>query len=102
MVLILDQYIIGRKKILDPNISISAGFDLWNVELNTGQSVQGIIKSETPTAITLVNSGKPDITINRQEIKTLKTANVSAMPSGLDKNIDQQQMADLLSYLRQN
>tara|TARA_R110002167_G_scaffold68872_1_gene194483 strand:+ start:10509 stop:13544 length:3036 start_codon:yes stop_codon:yes gene_type:complete len=88
--------------ILDPNISISAGFDLWNVELNTGESVQGIIKSETPTAITLVNSGKPDITINRQEIKTLKTVNVSAMPSGLEKNIDQQQMADLLSFLRQN
>lgn len=88
--------------ILDPNLSISAGFDLWNVELNTGKSVQGIIKSETPTAITLVNSAKPDITINREEIKTLKTANVSAMPSGLEKNIDQQQMADLLSFLRQN
>ena len=88
--------------ILDPNLSISAGFDLWNVELNTGESVQGIIKSETPTAITLVNSGKPDRTINRQEIRSLKTANVSAMPSGLEKNIDQQQMADLLSFLRQN
>jgi len=24
------------------------------------------------------------------------------MPSGLEKNIDQQQMADLLSFLRQN
>ena len=88
--------------ILDPNLSISAGFDLWNIELNNGESLQGIIKSETPAAITVVNSGKPDRTINRQEIKSLKTANVSAMPSGLEKNIDQQQMADLLSFLRQN
>jgi putative heme-binding domain-containing protein len=88
--------------ILDPNLSISAGFDLWNIELNTGESLQGIIKSETPAAITVVNNGKPDRTINRQEIKSLKTANVSAMPSGLEKNIDQQQMADLLSFLRQN
>ncbi|MCG2459488.1 HEAT repeat domain-containing protein [Flavobacteriaceae bacterium F89] len=88
--------------ILDPNLSIAAGFDLWNVELNTGESIQGIIKSETPTAITLVNSGKTDRTINRQEIKSLTTVNVSAMPSGLEKNIDQQQMADLLSFLRQN
>lgn len=88
--------------ILDPNLSIAAGFDLWNVELNTGESVQGIIKSETPTAITLVYSGKNDRTINRQEIKSLTTVNVSAMPSGLEKSIDQQQMADLLSFLRQN
>ena len=88
--------------ILDPNLSIAAGFDLWNVELNTGESVQGIIKSETPTTITLVYSGKNDRTINRQEIKSLTTVNVSAMPSGLEKSIDQQQMADLLSFLRQN
>ena len=88
--------------ILDPNLSISAGFDLWNIELNSGQSVQGIIKSESPTAITIVNNGMPERTINRQEIKSLKTANISAMPSGLEKNIDQQQMADLLSFLRQN
>ena len=88
--------------ILDPNLSISAGFDLWNVELNTGESVQGVIESETPTAITLVNIGKPDRTINRREIKSLRTADISAMQSGLEKNIDQQQMADLLSFLRQN
>lgn len=88
--------------ILDPNLSIAAGFDLWNIELNNGESLQGIIKSETPAAITVVNSGKPDRTINRQEIRSLKTANVSAMPSGLEKNIDQQQMADLLSFLRRN
>ena len=81
---------------------VFARLDFWSIELNIGEFLQGIIKSEIPAAITVVNSGKPDRTINRQEIKSLKTANVSAMPSGLEKNIDQQQMADLLSFLRQN
>ncbi len=88
--------------VIDPNLSISAGYELWDAELNNGESVQGIIASETPAAITLKNNGKPDITINRQEIRSLKSLNISAMSSGLEKNIDKQAMADLLAFLRQN
>ncbi|MBX2922808.1 MAG: c-type cytochrome [Chitinophagaceae bacterium] len=88
--------------VIDPGLSISAGYELWEAELNNGEFVQGIIASETPTAITLKNNGKPDITINRQEIKSLKSLNISAMPSGLEQNIDKQAMTDLLAFLRQN
>jgi putative heme-binding domain-containing protein len=41
-------------------------------------------------------------TINRNDIKSLKALNMSIMPTGLDKQIDQQQMADLLAFLKQN
>jgi putative heme-binding domain-containing protein len=88
--------------ILDPSLSISAGFELWEVELNDGESVQGIMASETPTAITLRNFGKADRTINRQEIKSLRSLNISAMTSGFEKSINQEQMADLLAFIRQN
>jgi putative membrane-bound dehydrogenase-like protein len=88
--------------ILDPGLSIAAGYELWEVELNSGESAQGIMASETPAAITLKNNGKADRTINRQEIRSLKSLNISAMTPGLDKQIDKQQMADLLAFLRQN
>lgn len=88
-------------QILAPNLSIAAGYELWVVELNNGESVQGIISGETPAAITIRNAGSVERTINRQDIKSLKTLNISAMPAGLDKNINQQQMADLLAFLRQ-
>jgi len=88
--------------VLDPNLSISSGFDLWEAQLNNGESVKGIISSETPAAITLRNNGMLDRTLNRQEIKSLKAMNISAMPSGFEKTINQQQMADLLAFLRQN
>lgn len=86
--------------ILDPNISISSGYDLWHVELNNGETVQGIISSETNAAITLINNGQMKRTINRQDIKILKSLDISAMPSGLEKNINKQEMADLLAFLR--
>ncbi len=88
--------------ILSPNLSISSGYDLWAVELNNGQSFQGIISSESATAITMTNAGREVRTINRSDIKSLKAQNMSSMPPGLEKQIDQQQMADLLAFLKQN
>lgn len=86
--------------ILDPNISISSGYDLWNVELKNGESHQGIISSESDVALTLKNNGKLEKTINRQDIKEIKSMEISAMPSGLEKKISKQEMADLLAFLR--
>ncbi|MFA6947098.1 MAG: c-type cytochrome, partial [Pedobacter sp.] len=88
--------------ILNPNLSISSGYDLWEVELNNGELAQGIISSETSTALTLRNNGKLDKTINRQDIKSIKSLNASAMPSGFEKKINTQEMADLLAFLRKN
>ncbi len=88
--------------ILAPNQSISSGYDLWNVTLNSGESIQGLIASETPGAITLRNSGSPEKTIRRQDIKSIKALTMSAMPSGLDKLISVEEMADLLAYLKEN
>ena len=87
---------------LAPNLSLSSGYDLWRVELLTGESVDGIIASETPGAITLRNAGSFEKTISRQNIKSLKTLNMSIMPEGLESKITPQQMADLLAFLRQN
>ena len=87
---------------LAPGLSISSGFDLWSVELNNGESIQGIIASETPGAVTLRNTGSPDRTISRKDIKSLKAMNMSIMPVGLEQQINQQQMADLLAFLKEN
>ncbi|QHT66757.1 c-type cytochrome [Rhodocytophaga rosea] len=87
--------------ILNPNASIADGYDLWTVELKNGESLQGIIATETPTAITLRNAGGQENTVARQDIKSLTALTISAMPAGLEKQINQQDMADLLAYIRQ-
>ena len=88
--------------ILAPNLSISSGFDLWAVELKDGGSFQGIISSETPTVIMLKNAGREERTVKRTDVQSLKALNMSSMPSGLEKQINQQQMADLIAYLKKN
>ncbi|HZF63362.1 MAG TPA: c-type cytochrome, partial [Chitinophagaceae bacterium] len=88
--------------ILAPDLSISSGFDLWEVTLKNGETIQGIISSETATSITLKNVGREIKAISRANIRSLKGLNMSSMPAGLEKQINHQQMANLLAYLRQN
>ena len=52
--------------ILDPNRSIALGYDMWLIKLNNGKSMQGIISSETPTAITLTNTQGEVSNISRE------------------------------------
>ncbi len=88
--------------ILAPNLAISSGFDLWSVELLNGENIQGLIASETSGAINLRNVGNADRIINRNDIRSLKPLKMSVMPTGLEKQISKQQMADLLAFLKQN
>ncbi len=87
--------------ILDPNLSIADGYDIWLIELKSGETAQGLISAETPTAITVSNYGGAKNVIARKDIKSLKALGMSSMPAGLEAEIDQQAMADLLAYIKQ-
>lgn len=89
------------KDILMPNRSIADGYEWWEVKDKSGKVYTGIIASETTGTITLRNMAGPEITISRNMIDSLKASDVSAMPSGLEKLINEQQMADLLAYIKQ-
>jgi len=86
--------------ILDPNHSISHGYDMWNLELNDGTALQGIILSETSNAIVLNSQGAVKKTIARKDIRSIRRLDISPMPNDFEKRIDKQQMADLISFIR--
>jgi putative heme-binding domain-containing protein len=86
--------------IMDPNSAISPGFELWEIELNNGENLQGIIKSETSSAISLKTAPEVEKTLNRQDIKAIKSLNnISLMPE-IGDQLDQQAVADLIAFLR--
>jgi putative membrane-bound dehydrogenase-like protein len=88
------------RDILMPNRSIADGYEWWEVKEKNGKVSAGIIGRETAGTITLHNLAGPEITIPRTEIGSLQSSNVSVMPSGLEKQIDERQMADLLAFLK--
>lgn len=88
--------------ILNPNLSIADGYDLWEVELQNDEILQGLISSETPTAINLTNAGGIQKNIARGEIKSIRVLDISAMPAGLEQSISIEEMADLLAYIKKS
>ena len=87
-------------KILDPNRSIADGYEMWVIERSTGAGIAGVIVEESSGAVTVRNAGGEETIIPRSQIESIEATNVSAMPSGLENEIDRQQMADLIAFIR--
>ncbi len=86
--------------ILEPGSAIAPGFDLWEIKLNSGEKLQGMIKSETSSAISLKIGPEVEMTVNRQDITEIKSLNsISPMP-GFGGQLDKQEVADLIAFLR--
>lgn len=86
--------------ILQPNRSIADGFELWQLELTDGSSLSGVISSEGPATITISMADGLEKPIKRTEIKSLSAFENSAMPENLQAQMNPQEMADLLAYLK--
>jgi len=86
--------------ILIPSKSIAQGYEAYVIETFSGSMVDGVMGAQTPTSVALRHEdGKEDI-IQRKDIKQMYVTNLSAMPGDLEKQIDIQQMADVLEYIK--
>jgi len=85
--------------ILTPSKSIAQNYEAYVVELVSGGTHEGVMSAQTPATITLRREEGKEIVIPRKDIKRIYVANLSAMPEDLDKQVDVQQMADLLKFL---
>ena len=86
--------------IMDPNSKVEPRFTAYSVRTLEGEVFNGLVLAETDAAVVLgMGEGKQE-TIPRQNIEVLRASDVSLMPEGIEKEVSQQQMADLLEYLK--
>lgn len=85
--------------ILDPAAAISFGFEAHIVHLHDGESLTGIVVSQTDEELTLRTAEAITRTIPRDEIEEVTRQNISIMPAGLAQNMSAQQLVDLVEYL---
>lgn len=86
--------------VLQPNRAIDANFISYSVVTADGQILTGILASETGASVTLKQPEGKTITLARDEIEELQSNGISLMPEGLEKNIPPQDMADLISFIK--
>jgi putative heme-binding domain-containing protein len=87
--------------ILDPSGTITAGYKTYLIVTRRGKSYTGVLASETATSITLRREKAEQDVILRKDIDQMAAASQSLMPEGLEKEISQQDMANLFGYLRE-
>lgn len=85
--------------VLDPNREVKPKFVSYVLLTESGRVYTGMILSENANSVTIQQPDGKQVMVQRSEIETLRSTALSFMPEGLEKEIDQQAMADLLEYL---
>jgi putative heme-binding domain-containing protein len=85
--------------ILDPNREVLPKYFLYNLTTNAGVTIAGMLLDESPASVTIRRIDGTTVTVSRLEMESLVSTGVSAMPEGLESQIDVVGMADLLAYL---
>jgi putative heme-binding domain-containing protein len=85
--------------ILDPNREILPKFLTYVVVTADGRVITGLITKETPNDLTIRQPDGAEVAFRRRDIEEMNSTGLSYMPEGLESEIDNQAMADLLAYL---
>jgi putative membrane-bound dehydrogenase-like protein len=86
--------------VLQPNESIAQTYESYVVETTDGEVYEGVIGPQGPTFVTLRREGGEEDVIERTRIRSMRAAQMSAMPNDLEQQVSVEQMADLLAFIR--
>ncbi|MEX2114687.1 MAG: PVC-type heme-binding CxxCH protein [Pirellulales bacterium] len=86
--------------ILNPNQAIDNNYASYTVVMLDGAVYTGIIAAETAGSITLRQPENKSLDLLRTDIELMRSNGASLMPEGFEKQLSQQQMADLISFIK--
>jgi putative membrane-bound dehydrogenase-like protein len=87
--------------IIDPSRSVEGNFRVYTIATSDGLVMNGLLASESKTAIDIIDSEGKKQTILREDIEKLIQSTKSLMPEGFEKQVSQQEITDLLEFLTQ-
>jgi putative membrane-bound dehydrogenase-like protein len=85
--------------ILDPNRDVESNYRMYNVQTVDGLVLAGMLSSESKTAIELVDTKGEKQSVLREDIDDFRASRISLMPEGFEKELNLEQMTDLLQFL---
>ena len=88
------------ESILFPNATIAHDYEAHSIETATGQSYIGVIKRNLPESIVIADPSGQEQMLPRAQITAMTMLATSLMPAGLDRALSEQELLDLVAYLR--
>ena len=91
------EYIISN--IVDPNAEIPNDYRTTIVRLKDDRVLVGVIRSREGKSITVGTPGE-EVSVAKQDVESVEPQNFSMMPEGLVLTFTDQELRDLVAYLR--
>ncbi|MGE5191013.1 MAG: c-type cytochrome, partial [Deltaproteobacteria bacterium] len=87
--------------IIDPSRSVEGNFRVFSVVTSDGRVTNGLLVSESKTAIELFDAEGKKRAIQRDDIDELVASTKSLMPEGFEKQVSKDELSNLLEFLTQ-
>ncbi|HEX8201962.1 MAG TPA: HEAT repeat domain-containing protein, partial [Isosphaeraceae bacterium] len=87
--------------ILDPDREVAPDYLNFLLVTRGGRVVTGLIAEETAASLRLRRAEAAEDTVLRSEIDELRATGRSLMPAGLEQGLSEQDVADLIGFLKQ-
>jgi uncharacterized protein len=85
--------------IIDPNREVDPSFWQWNITTTAGQTLAGVIVSESSAGLTLRTEGG-DVVLKKEEIASRENTRRSLMPEGLEA-LGSDVLRDILAFMEE-
>ena len=86
--------------IVNPSAEIREGYENFLLTTKDGRTVVGFLVEQDNQTVVLRGLDGQDISLERKDIKTINAQGVSLMPAGLLTGYTEDQVRDLMAYLR--
>lgn len=86
--------------IIAPSASLARGFETYSIETKAGTTIVGLVVGETPKELRVRTPSQVEVRIERAEVESLALNTLSIMPGGYGELFSDQELADLIAYLR--
>ena len=88
------------ESIVLPSASFVRSYEPVQVQTVDGKVYSGVVRGDSARELTLATGAKEQVRIPREEIDQMQPGKVSIMPTGLDKQLSHQELADLVAFLK--
>lgn len=86
--------------IVYPSASFVRSYEPITIITKSGEDYSGVVRKDAPDEIVLATGPNAEVRVPRSDIAEMRIGQVSVMPSGLDKQLTKQELADLIAFLR--
>jgi putative heme-binding domain-containing protein len=86
--------------IVVPDYDIAAGYQSYVVETRDGRTLVGRLEAEAPNSVTLRDGAAQAHVILRSDLVSMSASIRSLMPAELERAMTEQDLADLIGYLK--